>query len=427
MTTKDKCACLCTPSEPTLERRSFLQFSLGTLATLALPINLAWGQMPTPSHPTARACILLWLEGGPSHIDTFDPKPGNGPVHSIRTAAEGIELCENLPNLAERMNRAALIRSLSSAEGNHQRARYLVHTGYSPTPTIKHPSMGAIVSSEIGNPNFDLPNFITILGASESSGFLGVEHAPFFIQNPTSSIANLEPPRGVNDARFQSRLALSQRLDAGFRQTRAGRDVDAHRTITDRTVRFMESDLTAAFDLEREPQAVRDKYGDSDFGQGTLMARRLIQAGAPFVEVTLKGWDTHEDNFNRVADLCAQLDFAISALMDDLIERDLFDQVLVVTMGEFGRTPRINGREGRDHWPQAWSALMAGGGVRGGQVIGATDEEGGEVVDRPIRVPDLMASIFHALSVDYQKWNDTPVGRPIQIADHGRVIDGLFA
>jgi hypothetical protein len=410
-----------------MSRRTFLRFSLGTLASLTLPLDGALAQSVDPGFGHAQACILLWMEGGPSHIDTFDPKRGNGTFTPIATRAPSVQLSEHLPRLAERMDRVALIRSVSSAEGNHQRARYLVHTGYAPTPTLTHPSLGSIVSREKGAPQAELPNFISLLGPSESAGFLGAAQAPFVIQNPTRQIENLELPRGVNSTRFDSRLALAERLDQGFRRQHPDRAVEAHGTVTERTVRFMKSDLTGAFDLEQEPQAVRDAYGREDFGQGVLMARRLVEAGVPFVEVALRGWDTHQDNFGRVASLSAQLDAGFSALIGDLVERDLLDRVLIVCMGEFGRTPRINENEGRDHWPRAWSVAMGGGGVRGGQAIGTTDAEGGEVVSTKIGVPDLVASICHPLGIDHTGWNMSNVGRPIQIADEGRLIPGLFA
>ncbi len=410
-----------------LDRRTFLRFTLGSLATLSLPLDLAFGQQELqPGFGRAKACILLWLEGGPSHIDTFDPKLGNGEFRAITTAAPGVELCEHLPRVADQMERIALIRSMSSAEGNHQRARYLVHTGYAPTPTLTHPSIGSIVSSEIGSPQAEIPNFISLQGPSQGAGFLGVSHSPFVIQNPTRRIENLEPPGNVDTARFNSRLALAEQLDAGFRRLHPGADVDAHTTITERTVRFMQSDLARAFDVEEEPESVRDAYGREGFGHGTLMARRLVEAGVPFIEVALRGWDTHEDNFGRTATLCGELDAAFSALIRDLGQRDLLDRVLVVVMGEFGRTPKVNENEGRDHWPQAWSAACAGGGVRGGQVIGATDAEGAEVVSGKLGVPDLIASICHPLGIDHTQWNMSPVGRPLQISDYGNVIPGLF-
>lgn len=408
------------------DRRAFLRFSLGALASLTLPLDLAWGQPPDPASPRARACILLWLEGGPSHVDTFDPKPGNGTFRAIDTAAPGVQISEHFPRLAERMGHVALVRSFSTTEGNHQRARYLVHTGYAPTPTLTHPSLGSIVSAERGNPQSDLPNFIAIQTPSHGPGFLGAAHAPFVIQNPTQPIANLERPRGVEPARFDARVRLVNRLDEGFRQRHPGRDVEAHTTITARAVRFMNSRLTAAFDLEREPQQVREAYGPEGFGQGVLMARRLVQAGVPFVEVALGGWDTHEDNFTRTAALSEQLDAAFSALLDDLARFEILDQVLVVALGEFGRTPRINARDGRDHWPQAWSAAFAGGGIRGGQAIGATDAEGAEVIREKLGVPDLVATVCQAMAVDHTRWNMTPVGRPLQIADGGRAIPGLL-
>lgn len=410
-----------------LDRRSFLRFSLGALASLTLPLDAVWGQEPIARHPAARACIVLWLEGGPSHIDTFDPKPGNGAFRAIGTRIPGVQISEHLPRMAERMDRIALVRSVSSTEGNHQRARYLARTGYAPNPTVAHPSLGAIVAKEIGRADAELPNFIAVGGTSEGAGFFGVQYSPFLVQSATRPIQNLEPPRGISTPRFNSRLALAQRLDAGFRARHPGRDVEAHETITARTVRFMHSELRAAFDLAGESQSTREAYGTGEFGSGVLMARRLIQAGVPFIEVSLGGWDTHQDNFGRVAALSAELDQALAALLDDLAQRELLDQTLVVTLGEFGRTPEINANEGRDHWPQAWSVAFAGANVRGGQVIGATDAQGADVVDGRVGVPDVIATVCASLGIDHAQWNMTPVGRPLQLTDHGAPIGGLLA
>jgi hypothetical protein len=416
---------------PGLDRRRFLRLTLGAMAALTLPVDLALAQprqVLDPSQPLARAMILLWLEGGPSHIDTFDPKPGNGLFQVIPTRIPGVQISEHFPRVAEVSDRLAIVRSVNSAEGNHSRARYLAHTGYAPTPTMAHPSLGSIVSEQIGESQAELPNFVSIGGPSVGPGYAGVQNGPFVVQNPTQPIQNLDPPRNVTPVRFDARLALSEQLDQAFRARHPGdRQIDAFESVRDKAVRFMRSDLRTAFDLEQETQATRASYGEGQFGQGALMARRLIEAGVPFVEVSLRGWDTHRDNFTEVARLSAELDAALCALILDLGQRDLLNHVLVASMGEFGRTPRINANEGRDHWPRAWSALFAGGGVRGGQAIGVTDAEGAEVVEGRVGVPDLMASCCHALGIDHRQWRPTPAGRPMQLVDNGQVIERLFA
>lgn len=379
-----------------------------------------WGLNPRP----ARACILLYMAGGPSHIDTFDPKPGGGEFRAIPTSLEGLQICEHLPRLAERMKHVALVRSLTSKEGNHDRARHLMHTGYPPQGGADHPAFGSLVAEARGGRG--MPGYVAIGGPGQDAGFLGAMHSPFPVRNPGKPVRYLAPAKGLEPERFERRLGIWRGVEDRFAAGPGGDYARSRRAVGEQAVALMRSSGASAFDLAAEPERTRAPYGSTEFGQGCLMARRLVEAGVPFVEVTLGGWDTHEDNFRRVRQLCATLDQAMSALLDDLRARGLFDSTLVVWMGDFGRTPRINERGGRDHHPACSSVLLAGGGIRGGQVVGATDDRGAEVRDRPVTVPDLYRTIAWVLDVNADKMRVAPSGRPIKTVDGGSIVDGLI-
>jgi len=293
---------------------------------------------------------------------------------------------------------------MTSKEGNHSRAKYLLHTGYAPNPTVVHPAFGALVSHEVGREEFDLPNYVQINGNNgESGGYLGVAHNPFVVQNPTRNIDNLDLPEGVSGERLDARLKFLASLDRGFAERRGPEVPESRQPMYGKSRRMMTSPLTRAFDLSTEKDAVRGRYGMDNFGQGCLMAARLAEVGVPVVEVRLGGWDTHEENFTHVPANLALVDRGFSNLIDDLKAKGLLDSTLIVWMGEFGRTPRPNNRGGRDHYPRAWSLAMAGGGILGGQVVGSTDADAAEVVDRPVTVPDLFASWAHAFGLEPKK------------------------
>ncbi len=376
----------------------------GALAAPAPQESAEPGRLPPGK---AKHCIVLFMDGGPSHIDTWDPKPGHdnqGATETIPTRIPGVRIAAAMPELAKRTRDLCIVRSMTSKEGNHSRAKYLLHAGYPPNPTVVHPAFGAIVSHELGKEGFDLPNYVQVNGANgESAGYLGVEHEPFVVQNPTQDIANLAAPGGVDDARIEARLKYLKKLDEHFGEAR-GSEVPASRQVMyGRSRRLMSSPLTKAFDLKTEKEAVRERYGKDNFGQGCLMAARLVETGVPVVEVRLNGWDTHQDNWTKVPQLLSSVDRGFSNLLDDLAARGLLGETVVLWMGEFGRTPRPNARGGRDHYPRAWSAVLAGGGIVGGQVVGSTDAGGAEVVDRPVTVPDLFASLAHAFGLDPRK------------------------
>jgi uncharacterized protein (DUF1501 family) len=404
-------------------RRGFLGLTLGGalgyLLSGGLPRAFAEGSA-LPGFGQAKACIILWMNGGPSHLDTFDPKPGHanaGPLKAIATRAQGVQLSEYFPRLAEQMDSVALVRSMATREGNHQRARYFLHTGYVPSGTVQHPDLGALVCQQKADAAFDMPSYIAINGQTQGPGILGVAHAPFTIGNPLQPVENLAYAQAIDRPRFERRQRLRALLSRGFAESRAGRETRGHEAVYAKADTLMHSPRIAAFDLEQEPSALRDSYGRGAFGQGVLMARRLIETGVKVVEVQLNGWDTHQDNFTRVGALCGQLDPAFATLLRDLKERELLDSTLVLCMGEFGRTPRINANEGRDHFARAWSLALAGGGVKGGRVVGATTPDGTEVAQRPVGVPELMASVFHSLGVDGTHTNYSPEGRPLTAVD----------
>jgi hypothetical protein len=373
---------------------------------------------------TAKSCILLWMDGGPSHKDTFDLKPeskGAGSFKPIKTAASGVEISEHLPKIAGVMNEGVIVRSMTTPEGAHPRAKYYMHTGYREGQGgVVYPSLGSLVAKEIGRPDVPLPSFISIGGRSYGAGFLGPKYHPLGVQDARRGVENLKPL--VEGKAFDGRVGLLEEMEKAFhREYQADASV-AHLTTYQRAVALMKSKEAKAFDLTKESAEVRKAYGENRFGEGCLLARRLIESGVSFVEVALGGWDTHQNNFDRVKALSQQVDPAMSSLMADLKERGLLDSTLIVWMGDFGRTPKINSRgpkPGRDHYPRAWSAVLAGGGIKGGQVIGKTDKEGAFVTERPISTIDFLATVCTVLGIDHTRQNTTASNRPIRIVDKG--------
>lgn len=401
-----------------LNRREFLKTGFGGLvgAIVASRWDARLFAEDQILRRKAKSCILLWMAGGPSQIDTFDPKPGKdtgGPFQTVATSVTGIHLAEHLPLVAKQMNHIAVVRSMTTKEGNHDRATYLMHTGFAPQPTVAHPSFGAIVSNELGDKEFDLPNFISVAGPSRDAGYLGPRHNPFVIQNPQRPPENLYPPTGLNAPQLDKRMKLLDAVEKDFAETRHSPQSEAHKEVYAKAARMMKSPLAKTFDLAQEKDALRKEYGMTNFGQGCLLARRLVEAGTRFVEVTLGGWDTHQDNFEKVKSNCAALDPGMATLIRDLQDRGMLDETLVLWMGDFGRTPKINANTGRDHFPRAWSVALAGGGIQGGQVVGETDATGNEVKDKPVRTGDLFMTIATLFGINPAKEFITPEGRPI--------------
>jgi Protein of unknown function (DUF1501) len=384
-----------------------------------------------------RSCILLWMTGGPSQMDTFDLKPGHkngGPYKEIETSVPGIKISEHLPGVAKHMQEMAIIRSMTSKEGDHGQATHMLLTGYREQEAVRYPELGSIISKELGKADNELPNFVSISPfrfSNAGSGFLGPQYSPLVVtgdsDNPQAranmSVENLLPASGRDLKSLQSRFELLDFVQNEFSNKYKGESSTAHKANYERAVRMVKSQAKSAFKLEDEPAALRDAYGRNRFGQGCLLARRLVERDVPFVEITLTGqqtnWDTHQNNFDLVKGLSEQLDPAWSTLMSDLKERGLLESTLIVWMGEFGRTPTINPQNGRDHFPVAWSTVLAGGGIKGGQVLGNTGPSGMQVEERPVAVPDFLATICGALGIDHTKENITEEGRPITIVDRG--------
>jgi Protein of unknown function (DUF1501) len=415
-------------------RRRFLQtIGLGTASLAAggaIPVSFTdWMALHAADlRKREMACILLWMAGGPSQLETFDPKPGTehgGETKAISTAVPGISVAEGWNQTAKVMKDIALVRSMTNKEGNHQRATYQLHTGYVPSATIKHPHIACSMVGELGESQFDLPHIVSIGGGTIGAGFLGAALEPFVVQNPQQPPENTQPKVGAD--RFRRRLGLLEHLEgAGFERTGGADRVRDHRALYRQTAKMILSPQMKAFRLDDEPEPLRDAYGRTAFGQGCLLARRLVQAGVTFVEVRSNGWDTHQQNHEKVGKLAVDVDPGFAALVTDLKQRSMLAKTLVVWMGEFGRTPKLNGNAGRDHFPSVFNVALAGGGVKGGQVIGASNADGTSVTDHPVTVPDLLASLCHALKVDPAKETMTPIGRPIKIVDGGKPVGGLF-
>jgi hypothetical protein len=382
-------------------------------------------------------------------MDTFDLKPGHangGPYKEIATSVPGIKLSEHLPKIARHMHDMVLIRSMRTKEADHGRATYQMRTGYLPGGPVHYPTLGSLYSKELEQPGAALPGFVSIAPfrffspAAYNPGFLGPRYAPLVVGENQQSlipipgrqsndqdslkVQNITRPAGVSSEREAARIELLREMHEDFLHKRSALPSESHRSAYQRAVTLMHSRATKAFDLDEEPAKLRDAYGRNLFGQGCLLARRLVEQGVPFVEVTLSnvanltlGWDTHINNFENVQKLSEVLDSAWATLMHDLKQRGMLETTLLVWMGEFGRTPKINDNRGRDHWANSWTTVLAGGGIKSGQVLGKTSDDGMEVTDRPIGVQDFLATVAVALGLDIKKQNSSNVGRPIRIAD----------
>jgi hypothetical protein len=418
-----------------MSRRHFL----GHIATsaMAVPAVHFLGALEAnaqQAHKRPKACILLWMGGGPSHMDTWDLKPDSekngGPFHPIDTAAPGVKISEHLPKVAAQMKHLSIVRSLNSKEGNHDRGTYMMHTGYTPNPTVVHSSFGSSFAYELAGKHADLalPHAISINGPGVGAGFLGMAYSPFVVSNPNGKVANLEPPPGVDDYRMRRRLAMLDAVETQFIGQRRGLASTDHRAVYTKTVKMMGSDRTrAALSLDSEPADVREAYGRGSFGSGCLMARKLVEMGVTFVEVSMGGWDTHTNAFETLSRrLLPELDKGMAALVADLSQRGLLENTVVAWMGDFGRTPRINQDAGRDHWPRSWSVVLGGGGIKGGQVVGQTDKDGVDITDKPFGPMDIIATMTKAMDLDLATQWTTPRGRPIKLVDGGTPIKELI-
>jgi hypothetical protein len=367
-----------------------------------------------------RSCILLWMAGGPSQAHTFDPKPG-GEFKAIPTTVLGIRISEYLPSVARQVKHLALLRGMKTGDGNHQTATYLMHTGFRKgSGGVVHPSLGAMVAADLGRPDFDLPNFVAV-GNTQGPGYLGPKYAPLIVRDFERGLPNLAPAPAVKDV--DTRASLVEELDRAFMTDYGAASTKAHLTGFHKALQLMNSNRTRAFELSNEPASTRSAYGSSRFGQGCLLARRLVEAGVPFVEVVLPGWDTHNNTPQRIRTLSEQLDGPMATLIGDLKERGLLDSTLVIWMGEFGRSPG----HGKNHYARAWTTVLAGAGLKVGQLVGATDAKGADVRSRPVSAPDFMATVCKALGIDCTKNYLARGGRPMpKVAKEAKPVAQLF-
>ncbi len=436
-----------------LNRRHFLSHVAGYSA-LALP-GLHFVRTITANAQELRrrnkAIIILWLGGGPATIDMWDLKPGastGGEFREIDTAVSGIKISQHLPKVAEQMRHLAIIRSLTTTEGDHARGRTLMHTSYTPNPALAFPSIGAVAAQELpkltGYSETSLPSYVAVNGAADGPGFLGMTYAPFTVQNAGSPPENIRPPMNVGtgvdaDERIHRRQRVFFTLEDSFATGRAphlsakdrAKFADAskaHGDIYKKGFSLTASKEGKVFDIRNEPTSLMEAYGPNPFGRAALMARRLVEAGVSAVEITLGGWDTHQQNFNALSTrLLPTLDRAMGTLVKDLNDRGMWQNTVVVCMGEFGRTPRINQNTGRDHWARCWSVVVGGGSIKGGQVYGSTNADGTAVATNEVKVGDLFASLYRGLGIDPATQIRDPIGRPFAIAGGGgRPIPALF-
>lgn len=412
-----------------MSRRHFMSHLAGasalTLPALTLTRSVkAAAETLRKNHKSA---ILLWMSGGPPTIDIWDLKSGaptGGPSKAMGTAGNA-QISDKLPNVAKHMDRLSVVRSMSTREADHERGRYYMHTGYVPNPNIMHPSYGAVVAHEMESQVSDLeiPLFVSVGGASEGPGFLGMAYAPFQVDS-NGRIRNLDMQ--MQEQRLAQRFALLKTIETKFIDERRGMAATDHAKVLGKTSSLLTSQQMSAFKVDSEPQAMKDLYGNSGFGRGCMLARRLVEAGVPFVEVNMGGWDLHQNCFNTLDTKLPEMDKAMGALMEDLKQRGMMDDTVVIWMGEFGRTPRINGNSGRDHYARAWSAVVGGGPINGGLAIGETSADGTQVESQPYSSEDLMASVCHALDISLQTTFTSNNGRPMKIANGGQVISELF-
>jgi uncharacterized protein (DUF1501 family) len=369
----------------------------------------------------AQSILMLWLQGGPSQLETFDPHPNTdiaAGTAAIATAVKNVQFAAGLERTAEEMPSLALIRSMVSKEGDHERGVYTMKTGFRPDPTVIHPSLGAVCCHELPEAGVDIPRHVSILPAQWPSrgGFLGDGYDAFKTGDPAQDVR--DTLSRTTRERDEQRLKHLEVVENAFARGRAGRvETTMHRETMERARKMMTSDQLKAFEVAREPLALQRAYGETPFGRGCLAARRLVEVGVRCVEVTLDGWDTHVNNHALQRKLVDILDPALSVLVRDLRERDLLNRTLIVVAGEFGRTPKMNAVGGRDHWPNGFSVVLAGGGIHGGRVVGETDPEGKDKPTKPVSVGDLHATILKAVGIDWKKIHRTPIGRTVRFSE----------
>lgn len=405
-----------------IDRRLFLGGAAGGFFACAMRAGQAAALSQQPKGK-AKRCVVLWMGGGPSQMDTFDLKPGTdtgGEFRPISTPAAGLQISETLPEIAKQMDKLSVIRCLTSNEGDHGRGDYFLHTGFPQVSAFPRPAMGAVISHEM--PEMGFPRYVTVGTRGYGPAYLGADHAPFSIEDPNAA---LELMRRIGQR--SSRVELMQNLGRSFDDAHASSLLNRRRAMVSRIESLVTTPFVQAVNLSLEPESVRERYGSSSFGTSCLLARRLLEAGVNFVEVTQQGWDTHSDNFNAVRNLCSEIDRPWSALMQDLSASGLLDETIVLWMGEFGRTPQINNGRGRDHFPAVTPVVIGGGGLAGGQAVGRTNENGTEIDGQSYQAADLIATIFDRMGIDPSHEFQTSFGSPTRATDDGEPIKELLA
>ena len=432
------------PLDRYASRREFLYVGLLGGLGLTLPQflrNQAHGAQKTYAthEPVAQGIIQIFLPGGIAHQESFDPKPYapaeyRGPFGAIDTAITGIQFGQFLPNIAKIADKITVIRSMSHGEAAHERGTQNMFTGYRPSPALEYPSIGSVISHELGSRN-DLPPYVCVPSVPNefaNSGYLSSAFGPFALGSDPAradfKVRDLSLPGGVDDARFERRKSLLETVDHHFRSMEDSDAITSMDAFYQHAYKLISSQKAReAFNLAAEPDKVKDEYGRNAAGQRMLLARRLIEAGVRFVSLTAGGWDHHDNLKAGIERELPPVDKAIAALIRDLGQRGMLDTTLVMVTTEFGRTPKINPTAGRDHWPRVFSTMLAGGGVKQGYVHGASDALGGEVDENGVTVQDFAKTIYHQIGINADKELMSPGSRPIEIVDGGHVLDAILA
>ncbi|MCM8527032.1 MAG: DUF1501 domain-containing protein [Lentisphaeraceae bacterium] len=417
-------------------RRRFVSGAAGSLLGVSYLSQSAFAK-DTPAvqsnvKGTAKSVIYLYMSGGMSHLDTFDIKPDNpevrGDAGAIKTNADGVRISKFFPKLATQMDKVAIINSLTTTQGAHEEGRYIMHTSYEKRGTIQHPELGAWASKLGGKISKTLPSFVKVGGGGRSlgGGYFEPSFAALPVGDPKAGLQYSTRHRTVNEEVFNDRLAMLQQMNGQFQSKFKQKSVGSYSAMYKDAVKLMTSEDLQAFDISKEDPKIAAKYGEDRFGQGVLLARRLVEKGVKFVEVNLGGWDNHNNIYDGFTEKAGTLDTALGTLLEDLSSRGLLDSTLVVLATEFGRTPKINQNKGRDHYPKAFSGLLAGGGIKGGQIYGKTDTGGMNVVENKVKVQDFNATIATALGLPIDQVLFSPSGRPFQVAHKGKPVTQLF-
>jgi hypothetical protein len=424
------------------DRRHFMKHLAGSAALAAPGLSFVTGLRAAAADlkKKNKSLIVLWMSGGPATIDIWDLKPGTatgGESKTMKTAVNGIEISDLMPNTAKQMKNLSIIRSLKTSEGDHDRGTFLMNTGRKKDPLIEYPSIGSVLSfyqamDVEAMKHADIPSFISVSGGRVGPGFLGMKYAGFNVQQPGSPPENVNPPGGINQMQMDRRKVLFEAVEGSMKTNVPADAAKAHKDVYDKAMNLVTSNRKKVFDLADEPTALKEEYGTGNFGRGCLLARKLVEAGVAAVEVNLGGWDMHQNIFTAMKTRQPELDKGMAALTRDLADRGKLKDTVILWMGDFGRTPKINQNAGRDHWPRCWSVVVGGGNIKGGQVYGSTNSDGTDIKDNPVDVLNLYATVYKALGIDPTPQQVADVrdnlGRPYYIAgDKPKWINELVA